>query len=228
MRKGVLIIFGICLILTTCYASVIYYKSTVCQTKRGKQNNNKTTKEIGSLKDGDIIFQTSQSQQSKAIQLATHSSYSHCGIVFWQGNKCFVFEAVQPVKSTPIEQWISRGMGGKYVVKRLQNADEVLTPANLQKLKSEGEKLKGKSYDTTFEWDDNKIYCSELIWKVYQRATGIELGKLQQLQDFDLSHTAVKSKMKERYGDAIPFDEKVISPQALFDSEQLTTLIDTY
>ena len=34
------------------------------------------------IKEGDIIFQTSTSSQSKAIQLATHSKYSHVGIIF--------------------------------------------------------------------------------------------------------------------------------------------------
>ena len=33
------------------------------------------------LQNGDIIFQSSQSDQSIAIQLATHSKYSHMGIV---------------------------------------------------------------------------------------------------------------------------------------------------
>jgi len=32
--------------------------------------------------DGDIIFQVSKSAQSRAIQLATKSKYSHVGIVF--------------------------------------------------------------------------------------------------------------------------------------------------
>lgn len=30
---------------------------------------------------GDIVFQISRSSQSKAIQLATHSAYSHTGMV---------------------------------------------------------------------------------------------------------------------------------------------------
>lgn len=37
--------------------------------------------EKNTLKDGDIIFQTSLSGQSKAIQAATGSPYSHCGII---------------------------------------------------------------------------------------------------------------------------------------------------
>jgi hypothetical protein len=69
------------------------------------------------LQNGDIIFQTSKSGQSKAIQLATGSKYSHMGIVYKQGNDFFVYEAVQPVKLTPLKDWIKRGENGHYVVK---------------------------------------------------------------------------------------------------------------
>ena len=82
----------------------------------------------------------------------------------------------------------------------------------------------GKNYDLTFEWSDDKIYCSELIWKIYKRATGIEIGKLEKLSKFNLTNEAVKKKIKERYGDKIPMDEIVISPAAIFDSELLETV----
>jgi len=176
------------------------------------------------IKNGDLIFQTSLSEQSRAIQLATNSKYSHCGIIYSDNGQFYVFEAVQPVKKTPLDKWIARGDNGHYVIKRLKNADQVLTAETLQKMKQEGEKFKGKNYDLTFEWSDDKIYCSELIWKIYQRATGIEIGKLQKLNDFDLTNEAVKQKIKERYGDKIPLDEVVISPAAIFDSDLLLTV----
>jgi uncharacterized protein YycO len=136
------------------------------------------------IKNGDLIFQTSLSEQSKAIQFATNSKYSHCGIIYSDNGQFYVFEAVQPVKTTPLDQWIARGKDGHYVIKRLKNADKILTVEILQKMKQEGEKFKGKNYDLTFEWSDDKIYCSELIWKIYKRATGLEVGKLQKLSDF--------------------------------------------
>lgn len=176
------------------------------------------------IKNGDLIFQTSLSGQSKAIQLATKSKYSHCGLIYKDGNDFYVFEAVQPVKRTPLDKWIARGQDGKYVIKRLKNADQVLTPTTLTKMKQVGDQFKGKNYDWTFEWSDDKIYCSELIWKIYQRATGIEIGKLEKLSDFDLTNEAVKKKMKERYGDKIPIEEIVISPASIFDSELLKTV----
>ncbi|HMS51646.1 MAG TPA: YiiX family permuted papain-like enzyme, partial [Chitinophagales bacterium] len=149
------------------------------------------------------------SEQSKAIQLATKSKYSHFGLLYTDGDKFFVFEAILPVKQTPLDKWIARGQEGKYIIKRLKNADQVLTPSALAKMKQIGSQFNGKNYDLTFEWSDDKIYCSELIWKIYQQATGIEIGKLEQLSDFDLTNEVVKKKIKERYGNKIPMNEPV-------------------
>lgn len=176
------------------------------------------------IHNGDLIFQTSLSRQSKAIQLATKSKYSHCGLIYKDGKDFYVFEAVQPVKKTPLDKWIARGQNGDFVIKRLKNAEQVLTDNALTKMKQVGQQFSGKNYDLTFEWSDNKIYCSELIWKIYQRATGIEIGKLEKLKDFDLTNEVVKNKMKERYGDNLPLDEIVISPKSIFESKLLTTI----
>lgn len=176
------------------------------------------------LKDGDIIFQTSQSDQCKAVQLATHSIYSHVGIIYRNDGQYFVYEAVQPVKLTPLNEWINRGENQHYVVKRLTNAEQLLTPENLAKMKQIGEQYNGKNYDIYFEWSDDRIYCSELVWKIYKEATGVELGKLEKLSDFDLSSEIVQRLMKERYGNNIPWDEKVISPAAVFNSDKLITV----
>ncbi len=179
------------------------------------------------IQNGDIIFQTSTSGQSKAIQLATKSKYSHIGIIYEIGGKYFVYEAVQPVKLTPLQDWINRGENGHYVIKRLVNADEILTQETLHKMKQAGDKYKGKDYDLYFEWSDDKIYCSELVWKIYKEAAGIEIGKPGKLSDFDLTHEIVRKKIKERYGDNTPpMDEKVISPAAMFDADNLITIVE--
>lgn len=176
------------------------------------------------IHNGDIIFQTSLSRQSKAIQLATHSKYSHCGIIYKDNNEFYVFEAIQPVRQTPLNEWIARGENGHFVIKRLRNSTQVLTPLVLAQMKRIGEDFNGKNYDLTFEWSDDKIYCSELIYKIYYRATGIKIGTIQTLKDFDLSNDAVQQKMKERYGDKIPLDEPVISPASIFESDLLITV----
>lgn len=220
MKKGIIIL---ALLGLTIFGGH-YAKRKFYDSKHRLENAKTEAKQLADndeIKNGDLIFQTSLSGQSKAIQLATKSKYSHCGLIYKDGNEFYVFEAVQPVKRTPLDKWIARGKDGKYVIKRLKNADQVLTPATLTKMKQIGDQFNGKNYDLTFEWSDDKIYCSELIWKIYQRSTGIEIGKLEKLSDFDLTNEAVKQKMKERYGDKIPTGEIVISPVAIFDSDLL-------
>lgn len=184
-----------------------------------------TITDAKSLQDGDIIFQTSLSSQSQAIQLVTKSKYSHMGIIFHKKGEPYVFEAVQPVKSTLLKEWIARGENQQYVVKRLKNSEQVLTPQNKLKMQKIAQSFLGKPYDLTFEWNDQKMYCSEIVWKIYQRATGIEIGTLEHLGDFDLSHPIVQQKIKERYGKNIPMNETVISPQSMFESPLLETVI---
>lgn len=176
------------------------------------------------LRDGDIIFQTSRSNQSAAIQRASRSRYSHMGIIFIQNGKPFVYEAIRTVQFTPLEKWVSRGEGGHYVVKRLLAADRLLTADAVARLRKTAKRFGGKPYDLTFEWSDDRIYCSELVWKIYQRGLGIRIGRLQKLRDFDLSDTLVKAKLRERYGNHIPMEETVISPGEMFCAEVLTVV----
>jgi len=175
--------------------------------------------------NGDLVFQSmGSSSQGKAIELATRSPYSHMGMIFIKDRKYYVLEAVGPVKYTPLEAWIRQGEGGRYVVRRLKNADTILTPEAVGRLKKEAGKYLGKPYDHYFGWSDKRIYCSELVWKIYRNALGIEIGKPMKLREFDLDHPLVKEKLKERYGDDVPLDEPAVSPGQMYRSEMLETV----
>lgn len=180
------------------------------------------------LKDGDIIFQTSQSKQCEAVRIATNSKFSHCGIIYIIKGKKYVYEAVQPVKITPLEDWISHGEHNAFVVKRLKNASSILTPTILTQMKNYGSQFKNKDYDVYFEWSDTKIYCSELVWKIYKNGANIELCKLKTLKSFNLTNPKVKEILAERYGSKIPLEEKVVAPSQIVDSDLLETVMNTY
>ena len=180
---------------------------------------------VDSLMEGDILFQISTSGQGKAIQLATNSPYSHCGILFKENNEWMVFEGVQPVKKTALNEWIAQGVKQHAVVKRLKNAQAVLSPQVRNHMKATATKFIGKNYDLTFTWNDDRMYCSELVYKIYERGAGIAVGKLQKLREFDLSNPIVKAKLVERYGTKIPLDEPVISPGAIFTDTNLVEIL---
>lgn len=176
------------------------------------------------VKEGDLIFQTSQSTQSVAIQRATRSPYSHTGIILMHKGKPHVFEAEATVRYTPLAQWIAHGSGGRYVVRRLKDADARMTPAAIQNLHAAAASFQGRPYDAAFAWSDERIYCSELVWKIYDKALHLRIGRLQRMKEFKLDDPLVRDALRERYGEHIPLEEIVVSPQAVFDSPLFATV----
>lgn len=182
----------------------------------------------GLLRNGDLVFQTSRSGQSKAIQLATRSPWSHCGIVYIKGGKPYVFEASTEVKLSPFRRFVRKGEGGRFEIRRLRSADSLLTAGNLRRLKAEGERFDGRPYDSFFGWSGDRIYCSELIYKMYLNALGIRIGETRKLKDFDLTHPAVQTLMAQRYGEDIPYEEPVIAPSDMHLDPKLVTVYSNY
>lgn len=173
------------------------------------------------VKEGDIILHRSTSRQSQAIADATHSQFTHVGIVINRSGKPYVFEARKGVTFRSLSEFVNSGLGKRYVLKRLKGG---LGTTEVAKLKIEGKRYEGKPYDIYFAWDDGEIYCSELVWKMYQRALGIVVGRTELLRDFDLTSPLVRQIMKERYGNNIPYGETVISPKAIAEAPNLETV----
>lgn len=177
------------------------------------------------LREGDVIFHKSKSSQSEAIRIATRSRFNHVAILLKYGDALVALEAVQPVKLTPVEQFIARG-GGHFVVKRLRDHEAVLTSAVLTRMKELGNGYLGKPYDIYFRWDEERIYCSELVWKLYKQSAGIEIGRLQNISELNLDHRVVQRLIDKRYGRqaVLPQNEPIISPQSIYESERLVTV----
>ena len=199
----------------------VFAKKEIAANKIENQQSN-------SFQDGDIFFQTSQSAQCEAVRIATNSKFSHCGILFIIDRQKMIFEAVQPVKLTPIQDWITHGKDNKYVVSRLKNTKTILTENTLKEMKKYGRNFLNKDYDGYFNWSDEQIYCSELVWKIYKNAANIELCKLAKLKSFNLENAKVKMILQQRYGLVIPLEEDVVAPSQLVKSELLETVFDNY
>jgi len=166
---------------------------------------------------GDVVFHTSASRQSAAIQLATKSTWSHVGVVIRADGEWAIVEAVQPVQIIPLKEFLARGVDGHFAAYRLK---EPLTEARGDDLTAAARALVGLDYDPWFGWGDDRIYCSELVWKAYRQGLGIELSTPRPLSDFDLTSPAVAELMKRRWPEGVP-DDVAVSPQDLADSAAL-------
>lgn len=171
---------------------------------------------IKEVKEGDVIFQTSQSQQSPLIQLATRSSISHCGIIIMKNGEPYVLETLKTLTTTPLEEFIARGKGGKYWLKR----------SNLENIKIEYEHYLGKPYDLAFKFDNDKFYCSELIYDIYKEQLGIELCKPKKVRDYfilGIDEIPQMERVMEKRG--ISKEQYVVAPVDVFESEYLKELV---
>ena len=158
------------------------------------------------LKEGDIVFQTSKSQQAPFIIAATHSPWSHCGVIIEKPDGLYVLEAVSTVKLTPYDQWVKRGKGGIAKMKRYTE----------DRVKIKYSKYLGKSYDTAFKFDNGKWYCSELVYDIYKQQLGVELCKPRPVSDYNIS--GAQEQMKKR---GISTSQLVVAPSDIYDSKQL-------
>lgn len=171
------------------------------------------------LQEGDILFSSSAYGQGSAIIAATGSPYTHCGVVFRQEDRLMVLEAVQPVKVSTVADFYSRGRPEAFAVKRLKSP---VTPESYRKAREWAAKQVGLNYDARFLWGDDRMYCSELVWKVFKHA-GVELCSLRKFKDYQLERPEVRRIINERFGgmDKVPLNEQVVAPSDLADSKLL-------
>ena len=127
--------------------------------------------------------------------------------------------AASMVKYTKLETWINKGINNHYLVKRLKGV--IMDEKKIGKLREIANEFLGKQYDSLFNWSDEKLYCSELVWKIYQKGLNIGLGTPKKIKEFDLKHPEVKNKLFEVYGLRVPLEEMAINPGQISESDNL-------
>ncbi len=131
------------------------------------------------LENGDLIFQEScPKDKDNPIKQVTNSidsyQFTHVGMVYINSTgKVYVLEATIPeVKLTPIHEYLypseSKECYPVSVVGRLKKEYRHLIPDAL----NIGLTLTGKAYDHGFIPDNDKYYCSELIYCILKEANG--------------------------------------------------------
>ena len=167
---------------------------------------------ITDIREGDVIFHTSQSSQSPLIQIGTRSHITHCGIVVIKDGKPYVLETLKTLVLTPLDKFIVRGKDGKYWLKR----------SNKEDIKIDYAHYLGKSYDFAFSFDNDIYYCSELVYDIYKRQLGIELCTPKQIGDYLILGTDKLDKIEEAMSRrGITKEQYAVAPVDIFESEHL-------
>jgi cell wall-associated NlpC family hydrolase len=173
-------------------------------------------------REGDIIFQSfPDGALARAIEGVTQSSYSHCGIVTGRGHMWMVLEAVGPVKETPLASWIMRGKNQSFDVYRLKPEYSRKIPEFVAKARA----YRGRPYDIQYEFDDEKVYCSELVFKAFLESTGEQLGEVVSLGQ--LRWEGYEDFIRGITGGELPLERKMITPWHLSRAKQLQPIYES-
>ena len=167
---------------------------------------------ITDVREGDVIFQTSQSSQSPLIQIGTRSHITHCGIIVMRDGRPYVLETLKTLVLTPLDKFIARGKDGKYWLKR----------SDKENIKIDYAHYLGKPYDLAFSFDNDIYYCSELVYDIYKNQLGIELCKPKQVGDYLILGTDKLNKIEntmQRRG--ITKEQYAVAPVDIFESDYL-------
>lgn len=190
------------------------------------------------LKDGDLIFQTTWVPGAMAIGMSTGSLYLHVGIVKDTQMGAMVIEAANVVRETPIHRWISGGILKRFAVYRYQD----LTPEQGKKVVEAAKPYYGKHYDFYYSFDNDTIYCSELVYFAFRDA-GVPVGHAQKIGTLNINNRFVKSMIEERWqhypaceGKDITFEQcydhimdgELVSPRSLADDSHVKEIFSNY
>lgn len=161
------------------------------------------------LQPGDFIFQTINcgplcESINKVTSGYNNIDFNHIGMVYIKNNEIFILEAItDKVQLTPYKTFI-RYTNKPMYVGRLKKRFQKYIPFALRF----GIKQIGTPYDDAYLYNNNKYYCSELIYDAFLHARKKPLFKLYPMTFKEPNSEDYFSPWKEYYNNLnIPIPE---------------------
>ena len=181
-----------------------------------------------SLAVGDVLFIQVRPLPFKKVSEVTQSWTNHVGIVVDVTNKGPVIaESTFPFSRTiTLPRFVRRSQNGRIAVARL---DRPLSDVERLALKQASHKHLGIFYDTGFNLESSRQFCSRFVRELLQEVTGETVGEietfgtlLQSAHDVDLTF------WRAWYFGKIPGERKTVTPASVLLSPRLRSVFDGY
>jgi len=178
------------------------------------------------LRVGDIVFTRIPYAPFTRITEVTGGWANHVGVVVdVAGAEPQIAESKVPLsRITPLSSFVRRSDHGRVAVMRLP---EPLTAAQQDRLLRAVDQRLGKLYDTGFDIESPRQFCSRFVREVLAEATGAEYGELQRLADLLAANPGADQRFwKLWYFGRIPWQRTTLTPESLRRDARLQTLFD--
>lgn len=179
------------------------------------------------LAPGDIVFIATPNFIYRRIARDTESKASHVGIVFYdQQQGWLVAESRVPLACyTPLAHFLARSDAGWYAIRRYQNG---LTPEQVECLRQACDARMGIAYEPGFSYESKRLFCSKLVYEVYQEALGISIGELETLDQICKKSGQISLLFwRLWFLGRIPWQRLTITPASQLNSPLLQTICES-
>lgn len=194
---------------------VFFIFTVSCGEKQGRINpeyiNGKPV-----FKSGDIIGHYSNADFLGFFRNIAKADFNHVGIIMEHDGRLMVLEATGGgVGFNELEDFYARG-NYKYTVLRVKSEYEDSLPGVI----SQAMNYVGYEYDNSFDLSDEKIYCSELVYKAFEKGGGIEPGRLQKVKEVIGVHkyNPILKGIAGNFVKNVSMEQEVIMPESIMKS----------
>lgn len=181
-----------------------------------------------SLKVGDVVFIRVSPLPFRKVSEATGSWVNHVGIVIdVSGREPLVAESTFPFsRTTAISRFIARSENGRVAIERL---DRPLTTQESRAIKEAARKRLGIFYDTGFNLNSPRQFCSRFVHEVFLEATGTQVGQVETFKTLlGRNPHADLAFWRLWYFENIPWDRKTVTPASVLSSPNLNPVFDGF
>ncbi|MEI6714845.1 MAG: YebB family permuted papain-like enzyme [Verrucomicrobiota bacterium] len=178
------------------------------------------------LRVGDVIFIQSIPLPFRQVSLVTGCWCNHVGIIeSVEDGKAVVAESTFPFsRRTQFSSFVKRSCGGRVAVSRLRAPFGVIEQLALRRAIQQ---RMGVVYDTGFNLNSRRQFCSRFVREVLDEATGIKIGEIDTFaQLLDRQSGINLGFWRAWYFGRIPWQRLTVTPASVLQSPHLHLIFD--
>lgn len=179
-----------------------------------------------SLRVGDLVFTRIPFAPFTRITEVTGGWSNHVGVVIdVSGTEPLIAESKVPLSTiTPLSAFLRRSDHGRAAVLR---PPEALTMEQQARLRHAVEQRLGTFYDTGFNLQSARQFCSRFVREVLADATGHHYGEVQRFDELLAAHPEADQRFwRLWYFGSIPWQRVTVTPESIRRDARLIAIFD--
>lgn len=180
------------------------------------------------LQVGDVVFIQVPWLLFRKVGEATGSWTNHVGIVVdTSGPEPVIAESrLFRAGTASLSEFVARSQDGRLALRRPTVA---LTPRQQDAIVRAAQARYGRWYDTGFDLQSSRQFCSRFVYEVLREGAGQEVGRVQRFSELLAQRPEADQRFwRVWFFGRIPWDRQTITPASQLHSPALETLFDGY